>query len=48
VDRYSYYETGEVDIITQQVYGDKSELISEQKVKHFTDGRKMEVTKKVI
>jgi Mg2+/Co2+ transporter CorB len=43
VDEYSYYKTGEVDIITQQVYDSKGELVSEKKVKHFVDGRRPEV-----
>ena len=38
VDRYNYHKTGEVDTITQQVYGDKGKLVSEKETKHFTDG----------
>lgn len=48
VDEYSYYETGEVDTIIQQVYDDKGKLTSEKKVKHFTDGKKPEIIKSKI
>ena len=48
VDEYSYYETGEVDIITLQVYDNKGTLTSEKKVKHFKDGKKPEVAKNKI
>ena len=42
VDEYSYYKTGEVDIITQQVF-DAKKMVSEKSIKHFTDGRRPEV-----
>ena len=47
IDLTSYYETGEVDTIVQQVYDSKGK-VSEQEIKHFVDGRKLEVMKKVI
>lgn len=40
VDEYSYYETGEVDIILLRVYDGEGGLVSEKKVKHFVDGRR--------
>ena len=43
VDAYSYYKTGEVDVIIQRVYDNKN-LVSEKSIKHFVDGRKPEVT----
>ena len=43
VDSYSYYETGEVDIIILQVY-DSEGKVSEKSIKHFKDGKKPEVT----
>lgn len=44
VDTYSYYETCEVDIIIQQIFDGEGSLRSEKTVKHFMDGRKLEVT----
>ena len=36
VDKYSFYPTGEVDIITQQVW-DKDGKLTEKQVKHYTN-----------
>lgn len=39
VDEYSYYKTGEIDVITQSVYDSEGTLLSEKEIKHFRDGR---------
>ena len=38
VDNYSYYESGEVDIIILQVYDSKGKLVSSKEVKHYYSG----------
>ena len=38
VDKYSFYLTGEVNIITQQVW-DKDGKLTEKQIKHYTDGK---------
>jgi len=43
VDTYSFYDSGEINNITQQVFDDKGP-VSEQQVKHFVDGKKPVVT----
>ena len=44
-DTYSYYLTGEVDIILQKKYDSQDKLIpgSEKKIKHYLDGRQPEI-----
>ena len=39
VDEYTYYNTGEVDTITQKVFDGEGNLVSEKRVKHFRDSR---------
>ena len=43
VDEYSYYKTGEIDVIILQVYNGEEYLASEKRIKHFVDGRKPEI-----
>ena len=43
VDSYSYYKTGEVDVITLQAYDSKGK-VSEKRVKHFKDSKRSEIT----
>ena len=42
-DKYSYYLTGEVNIITQQVW-DKDGKLTEKQVKHYENGKQPLVT----
>ena len=44
-DEYTYYPTGETDVITQKKYDSQNKLIpgSEKKIKHYLDGRQPEV-----
>lgn len=46
-DEYTYYPTGETDVITQKKYDSQNELIpgSEKKIKHYLDGRQPEIQK---
>jgi len=44
VDKYSYYETGEINVIDQRIYDGEGSLRSKKTVKHFTDGRRPVVT----
>ena len=39
VDKYSYYPTGEIDVITQQRWDEKGKMTEEKRVKHYTTGR---------
>jgi len=40
VDEYRYFsETGDIDMITQEVYDGDGLLLSEKEVKHFEDGK---------
>jgi len=45
VDTYTYYGTGEINTINQKVYGVDTKIVSEQDVKHYTDGRQPVVNK---
>lgn len=44
-DEYTYYESGEIDIIIQSIYDGEGTLLAKKEVKHFTDGRQPTVTK---
>ena len=46
VDEYTYYSTGEVDIITLKVFDSALKLISAREIKHYLNGR--QPTVKVI
>jgi hypothetical protein len=40
IDEYTYYSTGEIDIIIQKKYDSQNELIgSGKEIKHYLDGR---------
>ncbi len=39
VDQYSFYESGEVNVIIQQIF-DHNGLVSDKQIKHFLDGKK--------
>ena len=44
INEYTYYPTGEIDIITQKRYDSQNELIgSGVEIKHFLDGRQPQV-----
>lgn len=45
VDTYSYYPTGEIDTINQKVYGAGTKVLSEQDIKHYTNGKQPTVSK---
>lgn len=38
-DTYTYYEKGDIDEIEQKVYDSKDTLMSDQKTKHYLDGK---------
>lgn len=44
LDEYTYYETGEINVIRQRAYDGEGSLVSEKTVTHFTDGRRPVVT----
>ena len=44
IDKYDYYETGETKNIIMKRFDHKNKLVSERKVKHFTHGKRPEVT----
>lgn len=44
VDQYVFYETGEINTITQNVYDEENSLISSKEIKHYTDGKQPTVT----
>lgn len=43
VDEYTYYETEEVDIVTQEIYDESNKLIDKKKIKHYLDGNQPDV-----
>jgi len=45
-DGYSYYPSGEIDTIVQEVYDADDQLISEQHVKHYMNGRSPEIARR--
>jgi len=49
VDEYTYYPTGETDIIIHKEYDSSDKLIpgSEKKIKHYLGGRQPEIQKSV-
>jgi len=44
VDKYSFYASGEINIITQQVWDNKGQM-AERQVKHCIDGKQPNVKK---
>ena len=43
MDTYSYYSTGEVNVINLKVFNGKNKLIEHRNIKHFKDGRQPKV-----
>lgn len=48
IDKYSYYETGEINEIIQEKYNEKNDLVDKKKVKHYKDGSQPDVENIVV
>ena len=47
VDSYSYYATGEINIINQKVFDGTNELLSDKDIKHYKDSNQPTVINRV-
>ena len=45
MDTYSYYSTGEVNVINQKVFDGQGKILIHQNIRHFKDGRQPTVEK---
>jgi len=43
IDKYSYYETGEINEIIQEKYNEKDVLVKKTELKHYRDGKQPDV-----
>ena len=43
IDKYSYYETGEINEIIQEEHNEKNTLVKKIKLKHYRDGSQPDV-----